>query len=52
MSTTPAPHSPELRAFVDAERWTFAKTMPDRPHEYIVREQLGAAGAGSADGHE
>ena len=29
-----------LRAFVDRERWTFAKTMPEWPHEYIVRERV------------
>ena len=28
-----------LRAFVDGERWTFAKTMPEWPHEYIVRDR-------------
>jgi hypothetical protein len=30
----------DLRAFVDAETWTFAKTMPDWPHEYIVRDRV------------
>jgi len=29
-----------LRAFVDEQRWTFAKTMPEWPHEYIVRERV------------
>lgn len=29
-----------LRAFVDGERWTFAKTMPEWPHEYLVRERV------------
>ncbi len=29
-----------LRALVDHERWTFAKTMPEWPHEYIVRERV------------
>jgi hypothetical protein len=24
------------RGFVQANRWTFAKTMPDRPHEYLL----------------
>jgi hypothetical protein len=28
------------RAFVDRERWTFAKTMPEWPHEYIVRDRV------------
>jgi hypothetical protein len=31
---------PDLRAFVDAETWTFAKTMPTWPHEYLVRERV------------
>jgi len=31
------PFSAELLAFVDAQTWTFAKTMPEWPHEYIVR---------------
>jgi hypothetical protein len=29
---------PDLRTFVDTQRWTFAKTMPEWPHEYIVRD--------------
>lgn len=33
---------PHLRAFVDAEKWTFAKTMPEWPHEYLVRERVDA----------
>ena len=28
----------ELRTFVDGRLWTFAKTMPQWPHEYIVRD--------------
>jgi hypothetical protein len=32
------PH--RLRAFVDGSGWTFAKTMPEWPHEYIVRERV------------
>jgi len=28
----------ELRDFVDTTEWTFAKTMPEWPHEYIVRK--------------
>jgi hypothetical protein len=27
-----------LRKFIDTCKWTFAKTMPEWPHEYIVRE--------------
>lgn len=29
-----------LREFVDSSQWTFAKTMPEWPHEYIVRERV------------
>ena len=30
----------DLRQFVDEERWTFAKTMPEWPHEYLVRDRV------------
>jgi hypothetical protein len=30
----------DLRSFVDRERWTYAKTMPEWPHEYLVRERV------------
>ena len=30
----------ELNDFVNQEKWTFAKTMPKWPHEYIVRERV------------
>ena len=33
---------PSLRKFVDTERWTFAKTMPKWPHEYLVRDRVDA----------
>lgn len=29
-----------LREFIDSSQWTFAKTMPDWHHEYIVRERV------------
>ena len=29
-----------LQDFVNAAQWTFAKTMPEWPHEYIVRDQV------------
>jgi hypothetical protein len=29
-----------LRQFVESSKWTFAKTMPTWPHEYIVRERV------------
>jgi hypothetical protein len=31
---------PDLRTFVRTETWTYAKTMPEWPHEYIVRERV------------
>lgn len=30
----------DLRQFIGACRWTFAKTMPKWPHEYIVRARV------------
>jgi hypothetical protein len=32
--------SAELHDFVNGEKWTYAKTMPKWPHEYIVRERV------------
>ena len=32
--------SDALREFIDSSQWTFAKTMPEWPHEYIVRERV------------
>ena len=29
-----------LSEFVDSEEWTFAKTMPEWPHEYLVRDRV------------
>ena len=29
-----------LREFIASAKWTFAKTMPEWPHEYIVRERV------------
>lgn len=29
-----------LREFIVSSQWTFAKTMPEWPHEYIVRERV------------
>ena len=34
---------PELSDFVSREDWTYAKTMPKWPHEYIVRERVDEA---------
>jgi hypothetical protein len=35
----------QLRALVAASSWTFAKSMPDAPHSYVVR----AEGMGNED---
>lgn len=29
-----------LREFIESSKWTFAKTMPEWPHEYIVRVKV------------
>jgi len=39
----PAVFPPDIRAFVDEQAWTFAKTMPEWPHEYIVRDRVDEA---------
>jgi hypothetical protein len=31
---------PSIRQFIDKCKWTFAKTMPEWPHEYIVRARV------------
>jgi len=33
----------DLRVFVDGQTWMFAKTMPEWPHEYIVRDRVDEA---------
>ena len=40
MNSTNAVFPEDLRRFVNNERWTFAKTMPDWPHEYLVRDRV------------
>ena len=40
MAPSPAALPDALREFVDSAQWTFAKTMPEWPHEYIVRERV------------
>lgn len=32
--------SSELQDFIQSVQWTYAKTMPDWPHEYIVRNRV------------
>jgi len=34
------PFPNELHDFVSDVHWTYAKTMPKWPHEYIVRERV------------
>jgi hypothetical protein len=29
-----------IKDFIKAEKWTFAKTMPEWPHEYLVKRQV------------
>jgi hypothetical protein len=40
MKITPKSFSKELSDFVNTATWTYAKTMPEWPHEYIVRGQV------------
>jgi hypothetical protein len=40
MTGEPVSFPAHLRAFVDEATWTFAKTMPEWPHEYIVKERV------------
>ena len=40
MNSTPHLFSDDLRRFIGAERWKFATTLPDWPHEYLVRERV------------
>ena len=40
VNSTAAVFPEDLRRFINNERWTFASTMPDLPHEYLVRERV------------
>ena len=40
MSTESKPFSEDLKRFAKEERWTYAKTIPAWPHEYLVRERV------------
>ncbi|MCG2768304.1 MAG: hypothetical protein ABIK79_04150 [Chloroflexota bacterium] len=40
MTNDPVPLPGVLQEFIDSAHWTFAKTMPLWPHEYIVRGQV------------
>lgn len=37
------PFPDDLQSFVDEEKWTYAKTMPEWPHEYLVRARVDEA---------
>ena len=40
MNKNPNPLPEDLHDFVREAKWTFAKTMPQWPHEYIVRDRV------------
>lgn len=40
MNDSVEPFPRELTDFVNQEEWTYAKTMPKWPHEYLVRERV------------
>jgi hypothetical protein len=40
MTSNSVPLPTVLQAFIDSVQWTFAKTMPEWPYEYIVRDQV------------
>ena len=40
MTSNSVPLPSVLQEFIDSVQWTFAKTMPEWPHEYIVRERV------------
>jgi hypothetical protein len=40
MNSDPMPFPDDLHVFVNTEKWTFARTMPKWPHEYLVRERV------------
>ena len=40
MTSNSVPLPNVLQEFIDSVQWTFAKTMPEWPHEYIVRDQV------------
>jgi hypothetical protein len=40
MNKNPNPLPEDLRNFAREAKWTFAKTMPQWPHEYILRDRV------------
>lgn len=43
MNDISQPLPEDLKRFVNDERWTYAKTMPTWPHEYLVRGRVDEA---------
>jgi hypothetical protein len=43
MNGQPNAFPDDLRRFVSDEHWTYARTMPNWPHEYLVRARVDAA---------
>jgi hypothetical protein len=37
---TMQPYTDSINSFINSTVWTYAKTMPDWPHEYIVRSRV------------
>ncbi len=37
---TAKPFDDQLKAFIGEVTWTYARTMPEWPHEYIVRDRV------------
>jgi hypothetical protein len=37
---TPSIFPDALRKFIESSQWTFAKTKPEWPHEYLIRERV------------
>ena len=51
--TRPSPLLVErAREYIAETEWTFAKTMPDNPHWYVVRQRAWARGRYYGLGHE
>jgi len=40
LSRQKQPFSDQIKDFIQSVTWTYAKTMPDWPHEYIVRYKV------------
>lgn len=40
------------RDYIAAAEWTFAKTMPDNPHWYVIRQRAWGTSRELGEGHE